>query len=202
MSFLTKAAGVLSSYQSVMNFINSTYAQDVVFIADSKGNQLFEVARIMKAGVNLDTEIFEHPLETGNKIADFKIDKPTIVQLGIMLPTDAYGNTYSQLRQAKADGTQFTITTRAGVYENLIISAMPHEESPEYGDCLAMSITFREVQWYTAVIETLPAKEVAANPKTGAKSDASTVKQGQKRATEASTTTQKKQESILHGWFG
>ena len=202
MSFLTQAAGMVSSYQSVMNLINSTVAQDVVFISDENGNQVFEVARIMKVGVNLDSELFEHPLEDGNEVADFKIDKPTVVQLGMMLPTYAYGDTYSRLRQAKKDGTQFTIATRAGVYEKLIIQAMPHEESPEYGDCLAMSITFREVQWYTAVVETLPAKEVAANPKTGAKSDADTVKQGQKRSTEASAATQKKQESILKGWFG
>ena len=88
--FLTKAYGYVSSFQSVMGLINSTLAQDVVYIGDTEGNQLFTLARIMRAGVNLDSEIFELPLETGNKIADFKINKPTVIQLGMMVPTESY----------------------------------------------------------------------------------------------------------------
>lgn len=202
MGFITQALGMVSSYQSVMGLINSTFAVDVIFIADDIGNQVFADARIMKAGVNLDTEIFEHPLETGNKVADFKIDKPTVIQLGLLIPTDSYTSAYKQMRQAKINGSVFTIQTKADTYTNMIIQSMPHEESPEYGDCLAMSCTFREVQWYKAVVETLPAQQVAVNKKTGAKSDADTVKQGQKRSTDASAGSVKKQESILHGWFG
>lgn len=205
--FLTKAYGYVSSFQSVMGLINSTLAQDVVYIGDTEGNQLFTLARIMRAGVNLDSEIFEHPLETGNKIADFKIDKPTVIQLGMMVPTESYQNVYAQIRQAKTEGTELIVQTRADTFTNMIIQAMPHEESVEVGDCLAMTITFREVQWYTANIETLPAKEVAVSPKSAAKGgsakpDADTIKQGQKRAMDASSGTQKKSESILHGWFG
>lgn len=207
MSFLTQAAGYVTTFQSVMGLINSTLAQDVVYIGDENGNQLFSNARVMRAGVNLDSEIFEHPLENGNKIADFKIDKPVVIQLGLMIPTSSYNDDYSSMRQAKKEGTTLIVQTRAGTYSNMIIQAMPHEEAVEYGDCLAMSCTLREVEWYTANIETLPAKEVAVNPKSAAtggtaKPDADTVKQGQKRATEASAGTQKKQESILHGWFG
>lgn len=206
-NFLTQAAGYVSNFQSVMGLINSSLAQDVVYIGDENGNQLFTLARIMRAGVNLDSEIFEHPLETGNKIADFKIDKPTVVQLGLMIPTESYQNAYDQMRQAKTNGTSLIVQTRAGTYENMVIQAMPHEESPEYGDCLAMSCTLREVQWFTATIETLPAKEVAVSSKSAAaggnaKPDADTVKQGQKRAMDASSGTVQKSESILHGWFG
>lgn len=205
--FLTKAAGYNSTFQSVMGLINSSLAQDVVYIGDESGNQLFTLARIMRAGVNLDSDIFEHPLETGNKIADFKIDKPVVIQLGLMVPTESYQNVYAEMRQAKTEGTTLIVQTRADTYTNMIIQAMPHEESGEIGDCLAMSCTFREVQWYTANIETLPAQEVAVSPKSAAaggnaKPDADTVKQGQKRATDASSGTQQKSESIIHGWFG
>lgn len=205
--FLTQAAGYVSNFQSVMGLINSSLAQDVVYVGDENGNQLFTLARIMRAGVNLDSEIFEHPLETGNKIADFKIDKPVVIQLALLIPTESYQNVYAQIRQAKTEGTELIIQTRADTYTNMIIQAMPHEESVEIGDCLSMSCTFREVQWYTANIETLPAKEVSVSTKSAAaggtaKPDADTVKQGQKRATDASPGTQQKSESILHGWFG
>ncbi|XAO54182.1 tail fiber protein [Yersinia phage vB_YenM_P744] len=198
---LTQLMGSVSNYQSVAGLFNSSLAVDVVRITTAEGKQLFTLARAIKAGVNPESELFEHPLETGNKIIDFKIDKPIVVQLGVLIPTESYESIYNEILQAKTLGTELVVQTRASTYSNLIIQAMPHEESPDYGDTLAMSITLREVQWFNPNPESLPAKQVSANPKTGAKSDADTLKQGQQRPTDASQGTQKKAESILHGWY-
>lgn len=195
----------VSNFRSVASLFSSSLSVDVVRIVDTEGKQMFMDARAMKAGVNPDSTIFEHPLETGNKVADFKIMKPIVAQLGLMIPTDSVTNVYAEIKQCWEQGTELTLQTRAGTYTNLIIQSLPHEESGEYGDTLAMSLTLREVQWYTGTIETLPAKSVSGSTgavNKGAKSNADTVAQGQKRATDASDSSNKKKESILHGWFG
>ena len=194
------------NFQSISSLYTSSLAVDVIRISSMEGRQLFTLARPIKAGVNLDSELFEHPLETGNKITDFKIDKPTVVQLALLVPSDAYTSVYNEIRQAKVAGTEMVVQTRSGSYANLVIQAMPHEESPETGEQLVMSLTLREVQWFNANVETLPRKEVSVSPQSTkkggtAKPDADTVKIGQQRAGEAGSGTKKKAESILYGWF-
>lgn len=200
MSIFSKITGAISSYQSVMSLMSSSLATDVVCIMDEDGRQVFETARALRAMCQNDSELFQHPLETGNKITDYKIDKPKIVQLAVIIPVDDYTNAYNQLTEAKKAGKTFIVQTKARVYENMIIQSMPHEEGEQWGDCLAVSITFIEVQWYQATIEMLPAKEVAASEKTGAKSDADTVKSGQQRGKDASSANASKANSVLYDW--
>lgn len=207
MSFLTQALNAVSTFQSVMSLISSSSASDVVKIMDENGNQLFTAARAMRCSVNPDSNIFEHPLEDGSTIADFAIDLPVVIQLAAVLPLDGYESTYQQLLDAKRDKTVLLVQTRTHTHENMVIKSMPHEESPEMGDCVAITLTLREVQWYTPTIDTLPAKEVSAKPagkktqgKSNVKSDASTVKGGQKNTTDAKSGTVKRSQSILKGW--
>lgn len=200
MSIFTKIAGAFSSFNSAMSLISSSLASDVVCVMDENGRQVFETARAVRAACQDDSELFQHPLETGNKITDYKIDKPKVVQLGVVIPIDDFTGTYKQLVDAKKAGTTFSVQTQARVYENMVIQSMPHEESEQWGDCLAVSITFVEVQWYKATVEMLPAKEVAKSKKTGAKSDADTKKSGQKRGADASDANSKKANSVWYDW--
>lgn len=202
-NILTKLAGAKSSFQSAMSLLTSSLSVDVVRITDSAGRQVFAMARIIKAGVSNESEFFQHPLEDGNKTTDFKIDKPIVIQLGILIPTDTYQSVYASLVDAKKNGEQFIIQTRAGSFANMVIKSMPHEEG-EFGDCLAMALTFEEVKWYKTNVETLPAKEVAASKKkvgAGAKQDADTSKLGQKRASDVSASTKNRADSIVYGWI-
>lgn len=200
-NILTKLTGAISSFRSAMSLLTSSLSVDVVRITDSAGRQVFAEARAMKAGVLQDSELFQHPLENGSKTTDYKIDKPVQIQLGVLIPTDSYTAVYSSLLDAKKNGEQFIVQTKAGSFANMIIKSMPHEESSEYGDCLAMQINFEEVLWYDTSIETLPAKSVAGSKKAGgAKQDADTQKLGQKRTTEASESTKKRSSSVLYGW--
>lgn len=206
MSIFSKITGAISSFQSVMGLISSSLASDVVCIMDENGRQVFETARALRAMGQDESEFFQHPLETGNKITDYKIDKPKVVQMAVIIPSDDYGYSYTQLSRAKELGTTFTIQTKARTYNNMAIQAMPHEEGEQWGDCIAVSITFLEVQWYQATIEALPAKEVAVSPKSkaaggSAKPDADTVKSGQQRSKDASPANSAKATTILGGWL-
>ena len=199
-NILTQLTGAVSSFRSAMSLLTSSLSVDVVRITDSAGRQVFAEARAIKAGILDDSELFQHPLEEGNKITDYKIDKPIQIQMGLLIPTDSYTQVYSSLVDAKKNGEQFIIQTKAGAFPDMIIKAIPHEESSEYGDCLAMQISFEQVLWYATNLETLPAKEVATSKKAGGKQDADTSKLGQKRATDASSSTQKRSQSAIYGW--
>ena len=203
MSIFSKISGGISSFQSVMGLLSSSFAVDVVCVLNENGNQVFETARIVRAAVNNDSELFQHPLETGNKITDYKIDKPKVVQLAAIIPSDGYSDAYAALAQAKVNGISFIVQTRAASYSNMVIQSMPHEEGEQWGDCLALAVTFVEVQWYQATVETLPAKEVAASTKAanaGAKPDADTIKSGQQRASDASAANSAKANSAWYDW--
>lgn len=194
----------VSPFTSAVSLIGSSSSVDVVRIVDNNGGQLFQTARIMRASVNNDSNLFSHPLEDGNSITDFKVELPISIQLGVIIPTSDYTNTYRNLKLAKQAGTEFIIQTRADSYEHMVIKSMPHEESQELGDCLGMTLTFREVEWFKPSIETLPRKEVASKPASkangvsGVKSDADTVKMGQKNPSEV---TDSKKQSILSVWM-
>lgn len=196
MSSFTQMMSLMSGAQSAISLLGSSLAVDVVRITDELGNQMFASARAMRAAVDRSSELCEHPLETGNTIADFKVIKPNVAQLAVFIPSDAYGSAYKEIEQAYINSTSMIVQTRASTFANMVITDMPHDESPDLGDIVAISITLKEVFWFTSSVETMPAKEVAANKKTGAKSDASTVKQGQKAASEATPATQDKYKSL------
>lgn len=192
---------------SIMSILGSSSAYDVVRII-SKAGPAFETARIMRATINNDSDIFSHPIEDGNTITDFKVELPIQIQLAVIIPAEDFENAYRNLRQAKAIGSEFIIQTRADSYERMVIKSMPHEESPEIGDCLGLSITFQEVKWFKPSVESLPATEVSAKPNsktngtsTSVKSDADTVKTGQKQPTPATDNTQSSVLKKMEGWF-
>jgi len=199
---MNTASGAMSSYSMAM----ASFAVDVVRITDEFGAQLFTEARAMRAAVNRSSTLCEHPLETGNTAADFKVIKPNVAQLTMFIPADAYGSVYQEIEQAYTDSTSLIVQTRASSFANMVITDMPHDEAPDLGDTVAVTLTIKEVVWFTTSTETMPAKEVAVSPKSAntggtAKPDADTVKQGQKSATDATATTQSKSESVIHGWY-
>lgn len=197
---MNTASGALSSY----SLYASTLAVDVVRITDEFGSQMFTQCRAMRAAINRSSDLCEHPLETGNTISDFKIIKPNIGQLTMFIPADAFGSVYKDIEQAYVNSTSLIVQTRASSFADMVITDMPSDEAPELGDTVAVTLTLKEVRWFTASVETMPAKEVAVSSKSAktggaAKPDADTVKQGQKRSTDAS---QSRSSSVLKDILG
>lgn len=200
MSILNQLLGAAQAASAV---IGSSLARDVVRITDAEGNALFQNARIMRATVREESTLMEHPLEDGTKVADQKIIKPVEIQFAALMTGDNYGQTYAALRNAFHKSTPLIIQTKTGSYANQYLQNMPHEETPQAGDSIAIALSFREVQFFKPDIQSLPATEVApstkaptnaAGKKVVSKQDASTVKAGQKRGTEA---TVKQKTSVL-----
>ncbi|OJW21166.1 MAG: hypothetical protein BGO49_24440 [Planctomycetales bacterium 71-10] len=117
---------------------------DVVAVYDGF-TQVFAEARPMKASVRETSRIMEHPAENGVIIADHHVINPVEVDLSLLIPVQFYGSTYAQIRQAFANATNLSVQTKTGVYLNMVIADMPHEENPDLYDAIAMLLRLKQV---------------------------------------------------------
>jgi hypothetical protein len=118
---------------------------DVVAIFDgSSYQQLFANARPLKATVRETSKVMEHPAESGVIIADHHIINPVEIDIPLMIQAQYYGETYQQIKSAFLDATTLTVQTRTGVYSNMFIADMPHDESPEFYDAITLALHLKQ----------------------------------------------------------
>lgn len=171
----------------------ATASADVVAIFDQNFAQLFELARPIKATVKEDSKLMEHPLETGATITDHTIILPTEIELSLIPTRGEYRDVYQRIRQSFKNRDLLVVQTKTGVYDNLVIQSVPHEEDPEQFDTIAIALKLREVQFVAAQFAQLPPKAVR-NPANSSKVD-----KGQQQPTES--TRSGGRGSILFGIF-
>lgn len=153
-----------------------TGAQDVVAVLDSKFQQVFAKARAIKATIMRASKAMEHPLETGATITDHRIVLPVNIELSMILASDDYRAVYQQVRDLFKRGELLTVQTRVDSFPSMLIEKMPHDETPEMFDGVALALSLKEAQFVQPQYSTVK----VAKPKNSA-----TVKQGQKQPTEA-----------------
>lgn len=158
-----------------------TKAVDVVAITGAGFLPLFSLARPLTASVFELADLMEHPLETGAVIADHIVFRPVEVELPLLCVGEvAYRSTYAAIRATFNAGTLLTIRTRTGSYPNMVISDLPHDETPNEFDAISIRLRLREARFVT--------------PKTGLSQDqvqdpkqASTTNRGSQQTTTPST---------------
>lgn len=145
---------------------------DVVGVFDQNFNQVFPLARPIKALVDESAKAMEHPVETGTVITDHIIFQPNEIELAMILPGGEYRSVYQQIEQIYKLATVLSVQTKAATYGNMFIYHMPHQESPDYYDTINLIIRMREILIIETTTQALPPTAVA-NP-----IDQSTVKTG------------------------
>lgn len=166
-----------------------TGAQDVVAVLDADFAQVFEKARAIKATILRASKAMEHPLETGATVTDHRIILPVSVELSLILASEDYRAVYQQVRDLFTKGVLLTVQTRVDSFPSMLIEKMPHDETPELFDGVALALTLKEAQFVQPQFSTLK----VARPK-----DASTTKRGQQQPTEAPAA---RKQSVLSGFF-
>lgn len=152
----------------------ASYEQDVVGIFDPEsGTQLFLQAYAMKGNVVRDSKIMDHPLENGQPVSDYKIILPVAIDIGILIDSTDQDGTYASISAAFLSSQFLTVQMNADTYENMVVSGMPHDESPDMWGMLVVSLRLREAQLVTVQFQSLTANDVA-NP-----TDQSTVNTGE-----------------------
>lgn len=169
------------------------YSTDVYQICDpDTGEQLFPYASLMKANISRPSKIMDHPVEVGTDVSDHKIILQVGIELSIIIDAINRQDTYDDIADAFTDSTFLTVMTSAGVFENMVIEDMPHDESPDQYGQLALGLRLRETLIVVTQSQPLSAQDVANN------TDQSTVKKGE---TSSSATPSTTGDSLLYGMF-
>jgi hypothetical protein len=155
-----------------------TFAFDTVAVFTQEFEQVFRDARAIKATIKEQAKVMEHPIETGAVITDHRIILPVEIELSMILLPQSYQDTYKAIRSYYLNGTLLVIQTKTGIYENQLISSMPHEETPEQYDAITVNLSLRQALFVTPTGTIVP-----ANP-----SDSTTVQRGQQGISPATAT--------------
>lgn len=164
-------------------------AQDVTAVLDSGFNQVFAGARPIKATILRASRAMEHPLETGASVTDHRIILPVNIELSMLLTTDTYATVYQQIRDLFTRGELLTVQTRVDSFPSMLIEKMPHDETPEMQDGVALALSLKEAKFVQPQFSTIKVEK----PK-----DSTTVKRGQQQPTESPP---ERKGSILSEFF-
>ena len=147
-------------------------AQDVTGVFDSSFNQYFKDARTMKVSVTKDKKVMEHPVEDGSTISDHVIFNPIEIELIVFTRRGLEKQVYAQIDTLFKSNTLVTVQTRVDSFKNMLMQGMPHEETTEMTDVVAIVQKFKETRLVKLAYAT-------AAPK--AKKNTDTVKRGEQQ---------------------
>lgn len=167
----------------------ATNAQDVVAVLKSDFSQVFEKARAIKATVMRSAKVMEHPLETGSSIVDHRIVLPTTIELALILSSEDYRAVYQQVADLFKRGELLTVQTRVESFASMLIEKMPHDETPEMLDGVALALTLKEAQFVQPQFSQLRVRQAR---------DSNTVQRGQQQPI---STPPARKQSVLSGFF-
>lgn len=166
---------------SLLDIYNNrnTPLTDEIGIWDQNWSQVFATARPLSCSVSEPSKNMEHPVETGAVITDHRIILPVEIKLQMIMPAVDKEEVYRAIWSSYLAGTLFTVYTRARSYFNMMIVDMPHEETVEQFDSLAMALSLKEVIFVSPFFEPLPPAKVKE------KTNASTKEKGEVKPVEA-----------------
>lgn len=173
--------------------IKPTLASDIVAITAGGFVPVFSAARPLTASVYEFADLMEHPLETGAVIADHIVFHPIEIELPLLCVGEvAYRSTYAAIRATFKAGTLLTIRTRTGSYPNMVISDLPHYETPDQFDAIAIRLRLREAHFVSP--KTGLSSSQVKNP-----SQASTVNRGAQQTSAVNESQASKASSAYAG---
>jgi hypothetical protein len=154
--------GVIGSATNFVQSVMSLFGVDVVGIYDNDTyDQLFSTARPVKANIKRDAKVMSHPIEQGALVQDFMIFQPVEIELSLILASDGeYQAVYKAIEACFLSGNLVSIQTKANVFPNMLIEAMPHEESPDMFDAIPLAVKLHEVQQVVVQYQALTASNV------------------------------------------
>lgn len=137
--------------------------KNVAIYADTQevltGNLVF-AASIMGCTVTEDSELMEHPVESGFKVTDNKVFNPVEIDIRLSLPNYVFVQVLKELRQLYEQSTRLRIKTKGKYYTNMVLQGIPHEEKPENFDRIVFDLHFKEVIFVEPKYIKLPASKL------------------------------------------
>lgn len=147
----------------------SKFNTDIVGIysQDENGSPLEQIvtdANIMRASVNIQSRVFRHPLADGSTRVDHIIKLPVEIELALIvtnkrrlfgnlvsfnepIPSNILRNIYGTFFEYYKNVRLLAVQTRASYYANMIVQAMPHQETVEVYNGIMLVIKLQETEF-------------------------------------------------------
>lgn len=125
-----------------------------------KGNMLFN-AVIMEARVKENSDMPEHPIESGVKIVDHKIILPVEIDIRFVMPAYLYASVYKELKEIYEQSIPLRIKTKMSYYNNMVLQNMPHNENADTVDRVVFNLHFKQVMTVEPKYIALPPRKVS-----------------------------------------
>lgn len=173
-------------------------AQDLVALLDAETYlPVVDTLSPMRVTVYETSRLAKFEVEDGTQRTDHRVILPVEIDLPLLLAEDVRDQ-FEQLRSAWIEGRELIMQTKVRSYPGLMIAEMPHDEIPEQGESIPVSVRLQEIKTVQVQYGPLPPKAVAGPNSNPAQAD--TVKKGRQQATQADTATTAK-TSVLYGVF-
>lgn len=158
------------------NIIGPTSAADQVFIMESGSySQSFVNARPLSIRVQDQATMAQHPLEDGSTITDHLVIAPISIEIP-MIFMRGFRDTHAQIKSAYEEGRLFTVQTKTHTYDNMVITAIPHDESTDYWDVILVTLKMEEARFINLEAGALSLVNVLLSR------DASTIRRGSQQS--------------------
>lgn len=155
--------------------ITSSPDNRYIAILDQDYNKILPEAQILDARVKPNKQSMDHTVEDGSTITDYVIVRPLEIDIVVLINSRNYQDVYFQIMQLYDKSTLLQIQTKTAVYDNQFIQDMPHTETAEMYDAIAMILRFKQAQIVAAKFNVAPKSA----------SNTSTVNRGQQQGVEA-----------------
>lgn len=175
---MTIGATLIQATNLILLVANSNADIRKFVVWRKNGNDLQEVLQgleITRISIEDDSKTFEHPIETGAVIADYRIVNPKRASLQAYISINDTV-TLKELEYLYLSGAELKIRANNNVINKIMISSKPFEITGSIFDKSLYSISLKEFFEVTPTYVNMPPKKVAK------KSNASRVNSGQKQA--------------------
>ena len=168
------------------NFLNVNVIQNALgFIYNAKrlivyrdDKEVLSGMSVLSYSVKDDSQFITHPIETGAVIADHHVFNPIQVTCSVAFPPkgfkwaqislvdllygrgQSFEETFKELSLLYKTSAKLRIKTDADVYDNMYITSIPTDVSPDDADRQIFSITFEQAITVTPQYIKLPAGSV------------------------------------------
>lgn len=138
-------SSIIADVELGINLLTGIARGNIINVFTQNGfTPIFANAIPMRASVRETSRVMEYPVETGATLSDHHIINPINIELQMLVAAANYSSTYGQIRNAFINATALSVQTRTGIYKNLIIADMPHDENPDMFDAIMISLHLRE----------------------------------------------------------
>lgn len=116
----------------------------IPYVSDVNGFNVWGIS-YQDASVDISSDLCDHPIETGQVITDASIINPVSAEVGIVMPTAFYTAIYEEVSRYYREKKKIVLLTKFGVYNNMVISAMPYKLEHGTVDRPVITLKLRQI---------------------------------------------------------